>query len=206
VLGPHRSDYFPPWPDAIPRPTCILDLGAHHGLYAAAALHEFPAARIISVEPSAAALSRLRTNLALNGGEQRARVVPAGLAPERGTGVLRHTEEGTWGASLYEDAAHAVDSETVTLMTLSEILGDDRPQIIKCNAEGAEYSLFDQLEASDLRPQFMLVMVHPDFGDLAHLLSQADTMGYRVTRRGTADHPAFQMWKVPTDGERRDTS
>jgi FkbM family methyltransferase len=193
LLGAGRSDYFPDDVPEFANGACILDIGAHHGLYAVAALHRSPRSRIVCVEPSAAAVEPLRANLAMNGFEHRARLVRAGLAPAAGEGVLRHTGEGSWGASLYEEPSATTSTETVPLTTLAEILGDDRPDIVKCNAEGAEYSLFEQLTASDLRPAFMLVMVHPEFGDMERLLGQAASMGYRVTRVGTPDHPAFQM-------------
>jgi FkbM family methyltransferase len=195
LLGAGRRDYFPTGYEALPQGACILDIGAHHGLYAAAALHHYAQSRIVCVEPSADALGPLRDNLAINDFSARARIVRAGLASEAGEGELRHTDEGTWGASLYEESAATTRTETVPLATLSEILQDDRPQIIKCNAEGAEYSLLDQLTNSDLRPLFMLVMVHPEFGDMERLLQQASAMGYEATRVGTADHPAFQMWR-----------
>jgi FkbM family methyltransferase len=194
VLGPRRAEYFPADGGRIPANPCILDIGAHHGLYAAAALHAYPGSHIICVEPSAGAVPDLRTNLKINGFEARARVVNAALGAHAGHALLRHTAEGSWGASLYEDAEVTDSSEDVTLTTLADILGADRPHVLKCNAEGAEYSLFDQLEASDVRPVFMLVMVHPEFGDLERLETQAIAMGYELAQHGTDDHPAFHMW------------
>lgn len=195
LLGASRGDYFPTGTNVVPRGACILDIGAHHGLYAAAALHTYPESRVVCVEPSAAAIVPLQANLAINDFSARARIVRVGLASSSGEGVLRHTDEGTWGASLFEEPSVTTSTETVPLATLAEILGDDRPHVIKCNAEGAEYSLLDQLTASDLRPVFMLVMVHPEFGDMPRLLNQAEDLGYATTRVGTADHPAFQMWQ-----------
>jgi FkbM family methyltransferase len=194
LLGSRRGDYFPDWPGAMPESPCILDIGAHHGLYAAAALHVYPDSRIVCVEPSGAACAALRTNLALNDFAARARIVQAALAPTAGTADLLHTADGTWGYSLYEDADAATGAERVALVTLSEILGRDRPVIVKSNAEGAEYSLVEQLEATDVRPLLMIVMVHPDFGDMDDLLDRAKRMGYRVSSIGSDERPAFHMW------------
>ena len=195
VLGPHRAEYFPADRGRIPAAPCILDIGGHHGLYAAAALHEYPGSRIICVEPSASALPYLHANLKINGFEPRARVVNAALAAHAGQSRLRHTAEGSWGASLYEDDAVTDSSEDVTLVPLDDVFRGDRPDVLKCNAEGAEYSLFDQLAASDIRPEFMVVMVHPEFGDLDRLKHQATGMGYDLSQHGPDHHPAFQMWK-----------
>jgi FkbM family methyltransferase len=198
VLGPHRTDYFPvPPPEVLPD-ACILDVGAHHGFYAAVALREYPSAHLVCVEPSADAIGQLEKNLELNGARHRARIVEAALAPAAGRGELRHTAEGSWGSSLYEEASAAITTETVRLAALGEILGDDRPSIIKCNAEGAEFALIGHLAATDIRPVFMIVMVHPEFGDVDELLATAEHMGYRVVSVGTGHRPAFQMWRVRT--------
>jgi FkbM family methyltransferase len=193
VLGPHRSDYFPKPPPAIPADASILDVGAHHGFYACVALHEYPDAHLICVEPSGTARAELKANLALNSSGNRVRIVDAALAPAAGRGELRHTAEGSWGSSLYEEATTVLSTESVRLVTLAEILGDDRPSIVKCNAEGAEFALIAHLEAADIRPVFMVVMVHPEFGDVDELLATAERMGYRTVSVGTEHRPAFQM-------------
>jgi FkbM family methyltransferase len=196
VLGPHRTQYFPAWPHGAPHAPCILDVGSHHGLYAAAALHEYPGSRIVCVEPSAEALPMLRTNLELNGFAGRARIVTAALAPAAGEAVLQHAPDGSWGYSLYEDAESSTGSEVVSLLTLEEILAGASPEIVKCNAEGAEYSLIEQIARTDVRPQLMVVMVHPQFGDMSQLIARAESMGYRVESVGWEARPAFQMWRT----------
>ena len=202
LLGSGRRDYFPDWPGEVPEAPCILDIGAHHGLYAAAALNAFPGSRIVCVEPSGAACEDLRMNLALNAFESRARVVEAALAPASGIADLLHTADGSWGYSLYEDVNDATGAERVALMTLAEILGSDRPVIVKSNAEGAEFSLIAQLEDLGLRPLLMIVMVHPHFGDMDDLHARAERMGYRIESVGTDERPAFHMWHE--SAERRD--
>lgn len=196
ILGPRRPEYFPSWRGPVPAGACILDIGAHHGLYAAAALHEYPESRVICVEPSADALGPLRANLDINGYASRARIVNAALASAPGEGLLQHAPDGTWGYSLYEDASVALGSEPVKLATLDAILDGERPQILKCNAEGAEFSLFEQLESSGVRPVFMVVMVHPQFGDMDALVETAESLGYDVSALGTQHRPAFHMWAV----------
>jgi FkbM family methyltransferase len=195
VLGPHRVDYFPTPPPDVPPDACILDVGAHHGFYAAVALHEYPNARLVCVEPSAVAIEQLEANLDLNGSRSRVRIVPVALAPAAGRGELRHTAEGSWGSSLYEEETAALATEPVRLAPLAEILGDDRPGIVKCNAEGAEFALIHHLAATDIRPEFMVVMVHPEFGDVDELLATSESMGYRTVAVGTEHRPAFQMWR-----------
>ena len=123
----------------------------------------------------------------------------AALAPDAGTADLRHAKDGSWGYSLYEDAADAVGSERVKLATLPEILGADRPDIVKCNAEGAEFTLVRQLEDGADRPALMIVMVHPAFGDLDDLLRR----GEHGVRDLVDRHPAATRVPHVEDGRGR---
>jgi FkbM family methyltransferase len=200
LVGPRKVEYFPAWPGPVPAAPCILDLGAHHGLYAVAALHEYPGSRIVCVEPSASALAALRRNLVVNSYANRARIVNVALALEPGPGLLQHAPDGTWGNSLYEEESVSLGSERVTLATLDAILDGEQPQIVKCNAEGAEFSLIDELERTGVRPALMVVMVHPQFGDMERLVEKAKSMGYEVSRLGTEHRPAFHMWRHANNG------
>lgn len=207
LLGRNRTLWFPPVPDdlaadgiaPVDDPQVVLDLGSHHGFYAVTALALYPRATLIAVEPSDEGAARVRRNLELNGVSHRVRLVEAGLAAEAGTGTLLHTDEGSWGNSLFqEEGVQVLGREQVTLLTLPEILRSERPDVIKCNAEGAEFALIAQLRASDIRPALMIVMVHPEFGDLDESQRQIEDLGYRVVRSGTTHHPALQAWRVAT--------
>lgn len=194
LLGPRRWVYFPDWPGGPPAAPLVLDVGAHHGLYAACALAEYPGSRVICVEPSAAAAACVRETLRCNGFEARARVVVAALADVAGEGVL-HLAARSWGSSLFPDLdEEVVGTEAVRLDTLAGILAGERPDIVKCNAEGAEFCLVRQLAASDLRPRLLVVMVHPRLGDVAELVGTMARLGYRVVPTGTEQRPAFQFW------------
>jgi FkbM family methyltransferase len=207
LLGRNRTLWFPDPPDHFTgdgalehRTRTVLDLGAHHGFYAVTALARYSRATLIAVEPSAEAVVRVRRNLGLNGFEHRARIVQGALAPEAGTGTLFHTDEGSWGNSLFQEQDVTVlDQETVSLVTLDAVLDGARPDVIKCNAEGAEFGLIDQLKASDLRPALMILMVHPEFGDLEQARTDVEALGYVVTRAGIEKRPVLQAWrKEPT--------
>jgi FkbM family methyltransferase len=200
LLGRNRALWFPPPPEGlapVDDPHVVLDLGSHHGFYAVTALALYPRATLIAVEPSKEGVARVRRNLELNGVSHRVRIVEAGLADEAGTGTLLHTDEGSWGNSLFEEqGVQVLAREPVTLLTLAEILQGERPDVIKCNAEGAEFALITQLCDSDLRPALMIVMVHPEFGDLDESQRRIEALGYRVERSGTTHHPALQAWRV----------
>jgi FkbM family methyltransferase len=195
LLGRSRSLWFPDPPaeaEREPDIRLVLDLGAHHGFYAVTALARYPRARLIAVEPSQEGATRVRRNLELNSVDHRARVVEVGLARRAGTGTLLHTDEGSWGNLLFEEEGVTVlDREAVALATL----GDDRPDVIKCNAEGAEFALVDSLVVSEVRPWLMILMVHPEFGDLDAIAAAVEGLGYVVRHAGTENRPVLQAWR-----------
>lgn len=199
LLGTNRSLWFPEAPDpAAPPPDVrlVLDLGAHHGFYAVTALSRYPKARLVAVEPSHEGAARVRRNLELNGVAHRARLVEAGLARTSGSGTLFHTDEGSWGNSLFqEEGVQVLDREAVSLLTFDEIIGSDRPDVIKCNAEGAEFALIDALRVSDVRPWMMILMVHPEFGDLDEVRKVVEDMGYVVQQAGVEHRPVLQAFR-----------
>lgn len=201
LLGRNRTLWFPPPPAGFPPiddPRVVLDLGAHHGFYAVTALGRYSRATLVAVEPSDVGVARIHRNLQLNGMEHRARIVQAALAGEAGSGTLFHTDEGSWGNSLFqEEGVTVLGQESVTLMTLDQILEGAEPDVIKCNAEGAEFELIAQLHDSALRPALMILMVHPEFGDLAATRARVEALGYHVTQAGTENRPVLQAWRVP---------
>jgi len=200
LLGRNQALWFPPPPDGIADiddPRVVLDLGAHHGFYAVTALARYPRATLIAVEPSGAGVASVRRNLSLNHLEHRVRIVEAALASERGRGSLWHTDEGSWGNSLFqEEGVTVLGREPVELLTLDEILDGARPDVVKCNAEGAEFALIAQLARSDVRPALMILMVHPEFGDLDEARGDVEALGYRVVVSGTDSRPVLQAWRV----------
>jgi FkbM family methyltransferase len=173
----------------------VLDIGGHHGFYTCCAAVEYPKARFTTIEPSAEALRLLGRNVELNHIEARIRVLPVGLGAASGEGRLIHSGSGSWGNSLFEDETPGAQVEAVKVESLAAILDGDRPDIIKCNAEGAEFTLVDQLEPTGVRPLLLILMVHPEFGSMASVHEAAARLGYRMVVLGTDDRPALHLWR-----------
>jgi FkbM family methyltransferase len=181
VHGRGGSLYFPPV--AIEDGGLILDVGAHHGIYAAEALRRYPASTLIAVEPDPIACRKIEANAALNDLTPRIEIVCAGLASSSGTGWLDVSGDGSWGNRTHAgqsrpdvgDAARKVE-----LRTLDAILRGRRPSIVKCNAEGAEFALVPQLLALGLAPRLIVLMIHPEAGNPRELLDGLRAAGYRV--------------------------
>jgi FkbM family methyltransferase len=174
--------YFPPLPDGDAEGV-VLDVGAHHGIYAMEALRRYPRCRLIAVEPDPDACLHIAANARLNDLASRIEIVGAGLAPADGHGWLLSDEHGSWASRTTNrdmTIAPGERKKPIELKTLESILAGRSPTIVKCNAEGAEFALVPQVIALDRKPQLMVLMVHPEAGapeDLATLLAGA---GYDV--------------------------
>ena len=155
----------------------ILDVGGHHGLYAAEALCRFSDRRLIVVEPHPGWCDLIRRNLGGNGGLTRARIVNACLAADRGRRTLHFDPDSSWGANVQAggDGPLAVKVESLPLL---DILQGESVAMIYCNAEGAEYALVPQPQQANLRPAIMVMCVHPEYGDAVALRRHVCEMGY----------------------------
>jgi FkbM family methyltransferase len=197
--------YFPDVAGFVPRGV-VLDVGAHHGFYAIEALRRYRDCRMIAVEPDPAACRALHQNIALNGLEHRIRIVQGALADRPGVGRVERNAEGSW-ATHVRPATRRQDDETARaqvmteLLTLADILGGQQPELVKCNAEGAEFALVPQMIALGLRPALIVLMAHPAFGSAGHLVQQLQNAGYDV--RDADEPPAghrFHCTRLSTNG------
>lgn len=185
----------------------ILDIGAHHGFYGIEALARYPRSTLIAVEPDAESCQALARNLALNGFERRARIVCAGLGAASGEARLERDPSGSWGTravAVKSAPAGEATGPATRLLTLDEILAGERPVVIKCNAEGAEFSLVPQLVRSELRPALVVLMAHPSFGRPAALVRQLEAAGYLVTDADTPPRGArfHARWPGASEADR----
>lgn len=192
----YRTSYFPPVPLALPARPTILDLGAHHGFYAVHALAVYPQANIICVEPNRAAIRLLKWNVRLNHWLPRTRIVHAGLAATTTTGHLRLSTAGSWGDSLFEPAETTRAVQRVPLLTLADLLQEARPEIVKCNAEGAEFEFVRQLLAMPWRPALLSIAVHEDWGDAQAMVVALQKEGYQTMKTGEPHRPVFHFWRA----------
>jgi FkbM family methyltransferase len=170
--------YFPAVPGGEPEGT-ILDVGAHHGIYAIEALRRYPRCDLIAIEPDPAACRQIDVNARLNGVASRVEIVCAGLAGADDRGWLLLEKDGSW-ASRTSSATPSRPSAQIELRTLDTVLAGRRPAIVKCNAEGAEFALVPQLIALDRKPRLIVLMVHPEAGAAEDLVGLLAGAGYEV--------------------------
>jgi FkbM family methyltransferase len=196
VFHRHRHQYFPDGVDA-GTVRLVLDIGAHHGAYAAGAAWTYPMAFVVAVEPSAASAAIVRQQFGLNDLGHRSAVVQCAIGGEHGTTLLRHDPTGSWGHSTFE----ALDGEveTVVVDTLAGVLrraghGGRTPDVIKCNAEGAEFGLVAQLASLSHQPELLILMLHADLGDVDEARRALCDLGYRVEELTDDRHPVWHCW------------
>jgi FkbM family methyltransferase len=196
VFHRHRHQYFPDDVDA-GTVRLVLDIGAHHGAYAVGAAWTYPMSNVIAVEPSAASAAIVRQQIGLNDLEHRCAVVQCAIGGEQGTTLLRHDPSGSWGHSTVE--AFDGEVETVVVDTLAGVLrraghGGRTPNVVKCNAEGAEFGLVAQLASLPHQPQLVVLMLHADLGDVDGARRALGELGYRVEELTDDRHPVWHCW------------
>jgi FkbM family methyltransferase len=189
VLGPLEHVYFPPELPRLASPL-ILQLGAHSGIVVVELLRRAPTGHVIAMEPSPVAVARLRHHLRINSVEHRCEVIERALGDRNGTVRLRTSREGSWGDSTYpgtNEASYHPGGAWVSASTLADVLRGRQPDIVLCNAEGAEFAFIPQLLALGLRPLVMVLMTHSRHGSVAAVVEPLRSHGFEVRQVG--DNP-----------------
>lgn len=182
--------YFPPLPWATDG-GLFVDLGAWHGFYTLEVLRRYPGARIVAVEPDSWNCALLRRNLAANGFTDRAQVIEAAVGSSEGFGRLVRSGN-TMQHRLVEDGQ---PGSGIRVVGPRGVVGDAQPLVVKCNAEGAEFSFFPQLFRLGRRPRLIIVEVHAAYGDTDALLAVFRQSGYSVSLADRLPHGAwFHCW------------
>ncbi len=147
----------------VPRGGLVLDVGAYEGEFAAHARSVLDA-RVIAIEPIPEFTSALRQRFA---GDDFVTVVPVALG--RSNGLIDLQVAGD-GSSAWVEGESSVE---VPLVDAAEIVGDRQVDLLKMNAEGAEFDVLDRLvETGQIRQvQTILVQFHKFVPDAQTLRS-----------------------------------
>lgn len=135
----------------VPADRDAVDVGANAGLFSVLLATLAPEQRILAVEPSAAMIPRLRSNLARNGVDARTLVYEGALTETDGTAQLQAIdgleEYGTLGTLSHPALEHDHPTRFETVQTTSlDLLVDTyglAPGFIKVDVEGAEARVFE---------------------------------------------------------------
>lgn len=119
----------------------VFDVGANFGFYTIMIARQLTSkGRVFSFEPCAQTVSRLRTNIRLNGLEAVITILPVALSKQQGVGYLDNVS-GNSGAR-----ALAPNGERISLTTLDAVCVEHsikRVDIIKIDVEGHEMAVLE---------------------------------------------------------------
>jgi FkbM family methyltransferase len=169
--------YFPA-EASVPRGALILDVGAHHGIYATEMLRRNPGAHLIAVEPNPDARAAFERNLRANHLLARVEYVSAGLGERDGRGFLAFADE-SWERSTTPPFGDS-GGMSVALRSVTDVLGGRHPYLVKLNAEGAEFEVVPEMLDAGIRPEWIVLLMHPPNGDPAALKERIARAGYEV--------------------------
>lgn len=161
----------------------IMDIGSHHGIYATEALTRYPKADLIAIEPVSVSVAFIKKNLGANNLLARARIVEAGLGDEEGWAYVEHLATGSWSDRVVHEVGNG--NEKVSICSVKSALQGDVPSLVKCNAEGAEFTIFPQMFAMGVKPEFVILMAHPESGSVEELLGLFRQNKYSIRDAGS---------------------
>lgn len=183
--------FYPKEMARLPAESLVLDAGAHHGAYAANTLARYPGFRMVSVEPDPVGFRTLSRNIAINGFQSRCELVEAAITERDGDFLLEQSDEGSWGNSVVEGETRNATAR-IRGVSLASLLQGRKPDLVKSNCEGGEYTLVPQMLALGLRPKIVVLLVHPKGGLENELMGSLSAAGYEIRPTCTSEsHPRF---------------
>ncbi len=180
------------------RPTHIIDVGAHVGAASLALARIWPGVPITCVEPSDAAASLLRRNLAAN--RIPATVVQSAAGAYAGTAVLQEAESGSCENSIdwQADAGDLGGSKRlVTVVPMADLLAraGAGPVMVKLDCEGSEFEIVGGTPAAAWDQVAVVMMEHhpvPDH-DFTELAERFRQLGFSIAWHDPAGRPGLGM-------------
>lgn len=167
----------------------FADIGANVGSYTVLA-SKARGARTVAVEPDPGTVRALRRNIEVNGICDSVSVIEAALGAHSGRISF------TVGRDTVNRVADASDGDTreVPLRTLDEILGNERPRLIKIDVEGFEAEVFRGAAKTLADPRLEAIICETLDAEVAGLLTAAGfrRMHYNPETKALQDKPAFE--------------
>jgi FkbM family methyltransferase len=163
----------------------IVDIGANVGV-TALVLSQIPGARVVCYEPDKGNCEFLRSNMERNQ-VANVSVVQAAVADFDGALEFETDAESTGGRVLAAGTASSKPSVKVDAVSLSRVLeqfGDREVDLIKCDCEGGEYSIIEQMtQAAAARIRNLSIEVHDldSRHNLQTISAKLSSLGYKLS-------------------------
>jgi FkbM family methyltransferase len=196
----------------------VVDIGANLGYFTVLMASCVPRGRVYAFEPDPGNLRLLRTNIALNGFQDRVELYPVALAESAGEVILTNLDDPNGGGRMTMDSAADVDAVFGASFSRQSVASrswdsmfTEPPQIalIKIDVEGYEPKVFSGMEKM-LRAQRPVILM--EFSpiniervgkrDARALMEWLFGMGYRasgISFRTGAIHPIGQNYDTLWD-------
>jgi FkbM family methyltransferase len=197
IIGSLSNLFFPKIPENVKgdlnKGSIILDIGAFNGGWGVEMLMNYPETNAIFLEPNPEKCMNIKKTLNKTNLSLRGDVVQAGIAKESGEAWLIKSEDGAWGDWLEHKTPTNIEAALkVNTITLIEALNGHKPTIVKCNAEGGEFEFINQLLVTDLRPKLLILMIHPEMGNMDNLWESLIKASYKIEK--VKEHPRRPVW------------
>lgn len=170
----------------------VLDVGAHHGIFAVELVSRFPDIRVYCFEPDTTSYRYLQFNRYLNSAKC-IKPINAGLAPSTGKAFIIKSDEGSWGnyiANNKSEGKHPIQTISVQDFVFTHSI--NKVSFLKLNAEGAEYFILPGLFQLKIFPTKILLFGHPEMGILAELIKLIENNNYVISyRNNNESRPCF---------------
>lgn len=173
--------------------SCV-DVGASYGYFTSLMGRAAgPTGKVIAVEPNPAIHSRyLPRTLALSGLDATGIIRPVALSDRCGEAMLSIPDHRSMNATVGDDQSGV----PVAVTTMDAMLAEDRADIVKIDAEGAEERIWEGMRETIARNPDMVVVLEYNAG------RYADPMGF--VRRIEGD--GFDLCEIHNDGVPRPIS
>jgi FkbM family methyltransferase len=147
----------------------VIDIGAHIGAFAVFAAQRARKGKVIACEPFRENYELLLENMRLNDVDNLAAL---NVAVSEKNGVARFTvpaSNGALGSFFQEEHGEQLSVRTLTLDHLVQTHKLDRIDMLKIDAEGAEYPILFHSSQSTLKMIRHLILEYHDFKDSTYL-------------------------------------
>jgi FkbM family methyltransferase len=141
------------YPKSWHAPRSVVDVGANVGFFSLYAAARWPTARIFAYEPAPENVKWLERNIATSRANQ-VRIYPLAVAGSVGRATFYLKQESGWHSLWDNGAQSAIETETTTLEAIVARTGSEPIDLLKIDAEGAEYQILrgrEQLLARSVR-------------------------------------------------------
>lgn len=138
----------------------IVDGGGYIGLASILFAQKFPQAKVLCLEPSSENFRLAERNCRPY---SNITVINAALGKTNGSSVLRDRGTGQWGFTLTDTDSKQIGIETVTVVSLDDLMLQHRVEcidLLKLDIEGSEYDLFEVADTWLERCSVLVVELH----------------------------------------------